>query len=814
MGKAPPSATITFYFLSLHGVLSSTNCDKITELLVDEKTIWEGTALDQDIITINKPELFGGDTREGGITGEVQFLFGRPTQTANPFLAGLLGVIPAFKNNVTMLWRYVGVGSNYYLKPWMVRQVRIYNLEDGRPQWNPDYAEPLPNMINAVHALRECISNTEWGLGYGYGSVFEESAWEEAAEVCFGEGMGFGFTWDKKSSLLEFMDVVKRHIQATVYRDPETELWTIFLIRKIVDTSFLPVINKSNLKTVNSLTRREPVDLINQVTVKYYNSLTKKPDAVRITNTALRIQQGRVTSDTVEYLGAALEEVARKLCAREVAQVGSRPYMGTLECDRTLENLHPGHPFIFDVPELVPQPIIVRVESMDLGTINSKKLTVNFVQDFFSTADTIYEASLVSGWTDPITDAVPVLFTTLMEASYYDIAIYKGDMFARDVPTTDTFIFQSAASPNKLSISAGLWSTTGSDYRRKTTLDFCFFGSLSASINRLETSITVTDYIDRELLTEDGYLKVGSELMGIVALSAFPIIEVKRGVIDTVPVAHLGTTPIFGVGDFAVTDGVTYVIGETVHTKLTTKHPRNELLLAEATAETITLEGRMHLPYPPANVKLDGDYWPASRFCLDFPVTWATRNRFTETAGLISFYEGTITSEPSVTYNLELIRTDTSAVLYSATGITGTSDTLSLSTALPSIVSTTFVDIEATTTFSSAHGLTTDDVILHEGATEAVYNGVFIVSVVSPTVITYLLTGSPVSSAAGTLEARKLAYFGEVRLTLTSENPNGLCLQPVIHTFNLVSPAGATNYVTDSVGAFVVDSSGNPVITT
>ncbi|MGY6535285.1 MAG: phage tail protein [Pararhodobacter sp.] len=96
-------------------------------------------------IRIEAPELFGGESREGGITGDVDVLMGAPDQGANDYLAALQGgAVPGYRGLCSLVLRQVALGLNPYLKPWAVRVTRVLAGEAGTAQWYPEKA--------AIHA--------------------------------------------------------------------------------------------------------------------------------------------------------------------------------------------------------------------------------------------------------------------------------------------------------------------------------------------------------------------------------------------------------------------------------------------------------------------------------------------------------------------------------------------------------------------------------------------------------------------------------------------------------------------------------------
>ena len=73
------------------------------------------------------PDLFGGKSREGGISGLVDFCLGFPTQPASSYLKARIGeFVPAYRGVVSAILRQCYLGNNPYLKPWKFRSRRIY----------------------------------------------------------------------------------------------------------------------------------------------------------------------------------------------------------------------------------------------------------------------------------------------------------------------------------------------------------------------------------------------------------------------------------------------------------------------------------------------------------------------------------------------------------------------------------------------------------------------------------------------------------------------------------------------------------------
>ncbi|WP_323034933.1 phage tail protein [Pararhodobacter sp.] len=96
-------------------------------------------------IRIDAPDLFGGESREGGISGDIDVLMGGPEQGQNDYLAARMnGEVPAYRGLCSLVLRQVYLGINPYLKPWAVRITRVLSGEAGAQQWYPSSAAIVP----------------------------------------------------------------------------------------------------------------------------------------------------------------------------------------------------------------------------------------------------------------------------------------------------------------------------------------------------------------------------------------------------------------------------------------------------------------------------------------------------------------------------------------------------------------------------------------------------------------------------------------------------------------------------------------------
>ena len=108
-------------------------------------------------------------------------------------------------------------------------------------------------------------------------------------------------------------------------------------------------------------------------------------------------------------------------------------------------------------------------------------------------------------------------------------------------------------------------------------------------------------------------------------------------------------------------------MGETVKSKLLTLTGKGELGIDDATeVSSNVLVGRMHMPYPPGDMKIGTLYFPSlvQKSNHKFSITWAHRNRIQQTNNnIIGFFSTSVTTEPLVTYSCELKRVDNGTLI-------------------------------------------------------------------------------------------------------------------------------------------------------
>ena len=142
-GKSGGDAVVGYrYFFGIHMGIGRGPVDEIVAAKVGDSMAWQGSVTASGTHSINMPDLFGGEKKEGGIVGPFTVMMGEPDQdvTTGPVSAILTpGFIPGFRRMVTIYYDGLISAMNPYPKKWSWRVRRAVKGWDG-PVMRPDLA--------------------------------------------------------------------------------------------------------------------------------------------------------------------------------------------------------------------------------------------------------------------------------------------------------------------------------------------------------------------------------------------------------------------------------------------------------------------------------------------------------------------------------------------------------------------------------------------------------------------------------------------------------------------------------------------------
>jgi hypothetical protein len=704
----------------------------LTGIKVGDKMAWTGNVTDDSMQTINVPSLFGGEKKEGGIAGGFRVFMGAPDQVlpgagaytvSAPVKSGTLpdvqsaigGLVSEFRGVVTFWFDGLITSMNPYPKAWKFRGWRTtagwYNDDPWYPEkatiyltgsqivtlaqatasgWTAIIAQMLGlgttiiktgviggiKAMNPAHIIYECCTNPEWGRGLDR-ALLDENSFVYSANLFCSENFGLCMTWFRKEEIDVFIQTVLEHVGGALYTARETGLHPLRPIRLDYDPDNIPTFDEdSGLLDILDDDTASSDTAYSEVIITGHDPIEDKDFEMRAQNTAAWQESGAANTLAKTYKGLPTKELAGRVAARELKVHASGLKRFRVVLDRRAWRVAPASVFKIISTKRGIGTVILRAGEIEDTSITDGRITIRAVEDVFGMPETSFIEPVEGEWTPPATDAQPPTAELLTEAGYRDIYLVQGESEANAMTEGESVILQVAAAPSSTALEYDLWTKADGEtaYDNRGSGHFTGTATLAADVGPLDTTFMLEDMADFDAANIGDGILIGNEMVGLVDIDTDTgEATVKRGGADTLPQAHSAGDRLWTVDDDATSDGRIYEEGELVYAKVLTKTSSDELTLDEATEQSVTVAGRAFKPFPPADLKVDGD----SIFTLTGehtePVfTWAERNRLTQADVLYGHTEASIAGEVGQTVTFRIYNFSDDTLLRTETGITGT----------------------------------------------------------------------------------------------------------------------------------------------
>lgn len=688
MGSNNKAQTVGYrYSFDIHGAIGKA-IDGLLKIRASGKTAWSGNATSSQTISINAPNLFGGDKGEGGIQGQFDLMMGDEAQPLNTRLAVALGggLVPNFRGFAGFFYSGLVTSINPYPKTWEMLRYRRLKGWDGAV-WYPetcaiDLAGGEVRAMNPAHILYEVYTNRENGLGIDR-SMLDDAAFRAAALQLYSEGFGLCLGWKRSSGTLgDFRDQICDHIAAYCGPDRNTGLITLKLIRNDYDVEDLPLFDEdSGLLSIENDETSSATLAPSQLYVEFTDAITGDTRRARAVNPAIAQVQGGPSTETVSFPGLPVGELAARVAQREMRIKASNLRRYKVKLDRRAAGIGPADPFRIRSLARGIEEVIVRAGRIEDGTLDNGIITITAVQDVFGLPSSSFVAVPPSGYVPPDRTPYAPSLRRLMEVPYRELAGLIDQANLELVDVTAAWAASLAARPSGLSLSYSLLTRPGTSgsFTDRGTADWCptalLVSALPASAG--PNVVTVTTALDLDQVAIGQAALLDDEIVRVDAINLTTgQVTLARGCADTVPAPHAAGARIWFYDGFEGADETEYTSGVTIQAKLLTNTSEGQLTEGLAATDSLALGGRQGRPYPPGRLRISGVAYPAA-FSGVLAISWAHRNRLLQADQLIDAAQGSIGPEAGTTYSCRLLKADDSFVLASVTGITGDGVTLS-----------------------------------------------------------------------------------------------------------------------------------------
>lgn len=621
-------------------------------------------ATDDDTFLIEQSSLFGGDKKEGGLSGRAEIMMGKPWQVLPGWLRNLIGGYSGESRGVVTFVYDGQISANSpYPKEWSFRVGRWNAGWDGAV-WNPDNV--LIQMgkdsdimaMNPAHIIFECCTNKEWGRGL-LRSDIDEISFAKAAEVLKGESFGLCLGWRTSDSLDEFVSTIIDHIAGSLYTDRATGLLTLKLMRNDYDPNEIDMFDySSGLLGVTANDNGSREMMVNEVIVKFKDPVSNTVGQVRAQNLAsIQSLDGSINSTTSEYPGLPTADLAFKVAQRDLRVQTAGLIRYSIRLDRRAWHIYPGAVFKIRDPFRNVDSLTLRAGKITDTTMTDGVITVDAMIDIFGLPNASYSVPETPTWEPPDTTARPVTRRVATEATYRDLLMVETD-FTKFSRNSGAIAF-TGARPSNLSISyvPSVQQVYQGKFTDFSTEAFAPSFTLAARVGPYDTQITMSNMADPDNFQAGKLLLLGSELMCIDEYTfGSPVIKVTRACLDTTPREHLPGEWGFGWDDFIGSDLNEYARYNYAWLKMLTQTTTELLMTQDAPVDPIFIKSRWAMPYAPGNLRLNGTpAFNAGSLSDKIRITWSDRNRLTQQDILVGGLEtGSFAPEPGTTYTARL----------------------------------------------------------------------------------------------------------------------------------------------------------------
>lgn len=636
--------------------------------------------------TIDAPELFGGDKKEGGVSGSLTMMRGHRTQIVDAWIKNLLGGrVPAFRGVATVFFNGLLTSMNPYPKKWSFRARRTMSGWDG-DVWQPDLAtiwmgDGTIKAMNGAHILYECLTNRAWARGMSR-DLLLDSAWVEAAQTLFDEKFGLCLRWNRQTELSTFIQEVLDHIGGSIYPDRATGHLALSLIRADYDPATIPLFTYDNgLISIEDDDTASQEDLVNEVIVKWKNPIDNGDRSARVQNLAHYQSTGAPNSTTATYAGLPTVDLALRVAQRDLKAGATALKRYKVVLDRRAWKLVPGGVFRISVPEKGIYNAILRTGKVSEAGYADGRITAQAVLDVFGMPSSSFIVPEASEWTPPDRGVQVPSRRMVREVSYAELVGMLDPANLRILDNSATSIATLVGRPGSLMLAYEL--ETQAEGEEEPTLGvgtFVPFVVSSAAISPYATSVPFTSPVDAGLIRVGSMVHINNEICRLDAIAMDSdgqggTLTIRRGCVDTIPRSHGSNATIFFTDDSddLGTDGREYATGEVVSVKVLPYTSSAKLSPALAPEDVVNLVGRQARPYPPANVRVDGSLvFNVSSVSGDVVLTWAHRNRVVQQDRLVGHLEASIAPEVGTTYRVRVYNGNTGSPVRTVDGIADT----------------------------------------------------------------------------------------------------------------------------------------------
>lgn len=525
--------------------------------------------------------------------------------------------------------------------------------------------------INPVHQIREIITN-DTAMNKPESMINDEN-FKFAARRIWNEGLGVSGSFTEKSCK-EAIDELLYHIEAGIRANRQTGLYEIILFRDdLLDLDNAQVFDKSNIKTF-SIETANIDDVINSVNVNYYDRDNIKDSSFSLDElgSILSNQSNAETLDFPYFMNRRNAELVGNWKLKQLSTPTRKGSFTTGKYDARKINRYDVVKLTWHNQNMIEVPI--RIMKIGLGDGRDNTVTLDWVE-VIPYSSIVFPTINVDPPTSNVLPPQPNQ-SIAFEMPYLE-AVQRFGQTQVDTELANNpdlgYLMVATKKPQNNSINALLFTDNGTGYQQASIVDYCPVVQLDQNISYLDTSFAVKNVSSISQAEAGTLILCDEELMVYQSYDTeTKILTVKRAALDTVPKPHLQDAVFYFYDAFSAFDSEQYVLSEVIDAKVLTTTPSGVQELGDVTALSVEMDARPIRPYPPANVKINDEYYPIE-IETDLVVTWEDRNRLQQTGGsILGWTDGGVALESGASTMLTIKELDVDDLVIATHNINAT----------------------------------------------------------------------------------------------------------------------------------------------
>lgn len=651
----------------------------LRKLWSDKHVFWSGTQSTAGTLTINLPNLFGGEEQRGGLIGSIDFYPGSFNEIRNTYLAAKADAdVPAYIGQCRTVFRGSAAtkASGFYFGT----TTNINAIQAEMSCYSSDIHATYSIMPNGLDVNPMELLYAGFTQRFGMAGVstndIDMVSWQRDAQTLYNENMGMSLLVQQTITGKDLCEEVLRIADGILYQDNDTGKMVSTLIRQLstAEIDALPIFNDGDVvKELANFTKTTWDQAYNQCRVTFKDRSNDYADRVAVQQDFALINfQQKVRNADISVPGCFVNGQALQLATRQLSLMSVPLFQIEIRCNRKASLIKPGQCFKFAWAPYGISNMVMRVQKIDKGTLEDGVVTINAVQDRFATALAVFAPPTGSGWTPINSDAAPVAVRRMDEVPYW------FSQFADVAPANDQGMLMIAAvPPTSASVEYDIDITTNADsgWTNPTRImeDAPYYGTgqLTAAYPETagrDTGIDATGFtleslsVPDELVDSANSFDATGQMLLLVDnefLSAADMVNngngtytftgIRRALLDTDFETHALGARVYlikqadGLIEGYVNDASTWRL------RIIDNTPTSSLDPALATQNTVAMTRRMYRPAPPDYVTINTSRTPSAVVVgASLVVAWRARNRLTKT--LIPYNAGSEVQEAAVDY--------------------------------------------------------------------------------------------------------------------------------------------------------------------